>query len=167
MRTGEKGPGASICLVSSPGGHLTEVRALREAYIAYRHFYVVNERLRFLPEDMTGRTYFIRHAERDWLVLVNFVEAFKILRREKPAAILTVGAGPAVPFAIVGRLLGIPTVYVETLTRICKPSLTGRLMYHIASRFYYQWPQLALWFPEGVYAGGLLDIGDDSTGVDG
>ena len=69
--------------------------------------------------------------------------------------ILSTGAGPAVPFALVGRLLGIPSVFVETFTRISSPSLTARIMYRLAARFVYQWPALARYFPRGVY-GGML-----------
>jgi UDP-N-acetylglucosamine:LPS N-acetylglucosamine transferase len=143
-----------VCIVSSCGGHLTEVRALRRAYEQHAHFYVLNDRV-LLPADMQGRTYFIRHSERDLLVLLNLVEAWRILRRERPHVILSTGAGPVVPFALVGRLLGIPTVFVETVTRIARPSLTARIMYHLAARFVYQWPALGHYFPRGIY-GGLL-----------
>jgi UDP-N-acetylglucosamine:LPS N-acetylglucosamine transferase len=146
---------AKICIVSSCGGHLTEVRALRDAYGVYSHFYVLNDHA-LLPSDMEDKTYFIRHSERDVLFFVNLVEAWRILRRERPALILSTGAGPAVPFALVGRLLGIPSVFVETVTRIDRPSLTGRLMYYLARRFVYQWPGLSRYFPRAVYGGGLV-----------
>jgi UDP-N-acetylglucosamine:LPS N-acetylglucosamine transferase len=144
----------SICIVSSCGGHLTAVRELRPAYADLEHFYVINERI-MLPADMEGRTIFIRHAERDLNVLANFYEAWRVLRARRPALILTTGAGPAVPFAIVGRLLRIPTVFIEDMARVLAPSLTGRIMRHVASRCFYQWPGLARYFPRGVYGGPL------------
>ena len=72
-----------ICIVSSCGGHLTEVRTLRAAYDDCEHFYVINKRA-FVPADMEGKTYFIRHSERDLLFFVNLWEAWIILRKEKP-----------------------------------------------------------------------------------
>ncbi|MGH7949464.1 MAG: hypothetical protein ACREQF_09590, partial [Candidatus Binataceae bacterium] len=97
IRNGRAAEGpAKICIVSSCGGHLTEVRELKPVYERYEHFFVINERI-MLPADMEGRTYFIRHAERDPLVLINLWEAWRILRAERPAVILTTGAGPAVP----------------------------------------------------------------------
>jgi hypothetical protein len=48
-------PLPKICIVSSSGGHLTEVRTLKPAYDKYDHFYVLNERIA-LPEDMEGMT---------------------------------------------------------------------------------------------------------------
>jgi beta-1,4-N-acetylglucosaminyltransferase len=144
-----------ICIVSSCGGHLEEVRALKPAYESNDHFYVVNDHI-LLAEDMADNTYFIRHSERDWLFLVNVREAWQILRQERPSMILSTGAGPVVPFALVGRLLGIPTIFIETFTRVYKPSLTGRIMYHLADRFFYQWKNLERFFPRGVYGGPLI-----------
>jgi len=146
---------AKICIVSSCGGHLTEVRTLKPIYEQYEYFYVVNYRIH-LPKDMENRTHFIRHAERNWLVLVNFYEAWRILHREKPHLILSTGAGPIVPFALVGKLFGIPTVFIETLTRVSRPSWSGRIMYRLADRFFYQWKGLGRYFPSATYGGPLL-----------
>jgi len=140
-----------ICIVSSCGGHLTEVRQLRPAYAQFEHFYVLNDKAR-LPPDMQGRTRFIRHSERDWLFFVNLWEAYRILSQERPDVILSTGAGPVVPFAIVGRLLlRARVIFIETITRVRAPSLTGRIMYRLAHRFYYQWPVLARHYPKGVF----------------
>lgn len=143
-----------ICIVSSCGGHLTEVLALKPAYERYEHFYVLNDQVR-LPKDMLGRTYFIRHSERDWLLLVNAWEAWQILRKERPMLILSTGAGPAVPFALVGKLLRIPMIFVEISAQVTEPSLTGRLLYYLAARFFYQWETLDRYFPKATY-GGML-----------
>ena len=145
-----------ICIVSSCGGHLTEVRCLLPAYAAHPHFYVLNDRV-LLPPDMEGRTQFIVHSERDLKFFVNLWEAFTILRRERPTVILSTGAGPAVPFALVGRwLFGTRVIFVETITRVHRPSLTGRLMYRLAHDFYYQWRPLQKYFPKGHYGGVLI-----------
>jgi len=145
-----------ICIVSSCGGHLTEVRCLKRAYERYDHFYVLNNKA-MLPSDMRDRTYLITHSERDYKVFLNLWEAFQILRKEKPRVILSTGAGPAVPFAIVGRLFfGVSVIFVETITRINRPSLTGRFMYRLAHHFFYQWVTLRPFFPKAQYGGPLV-----------
>lgn len=145
-----------ICIVSSCGGHLTEVRQLKHAYEKFDHIYVLNDQVQ-LPDDMIDRTLFIRHSERDWLFLVNLWEAARILARERPDVILSTGAGPVVPFALLGRLLfGVKVLFIETITRVEQPSLTGRLMYHLAHRFYYQWKPLGRYFPRGIYGGAVM-----------
>jgi len=144
------------CIVSSCGGHLTEVRALKPAYETNEYFYVLNDQA-ILPDDMKGRTYFISHSERDWKFFLNLWEAFRILLRERPQVILSTGAGPAVPFAIVGKLFfRTRVIFVETITRIDTPSMTGRIMYRIADDFFYQWRSLTPYFPNGRYGGPLL-----------
>jgi len=151
---GSKGQ-PKVCIVSSCGGHLTEVRALKSAYEKYDHFYVLNHRVA-LPKDMGNRTIFIRHSERDWLFFVNLYEAFRILRANRPAVILSTGAGPAVPFALVGNLLGIPSIFVETFARLAEPSLSGRIMYRLARRFFYQWETLSSFYPKAIWGGPLV-----------
>lgn len=145
-----------ICIVSSCGGHLTEVRALKPAYEKYPHFYILNDKV-LLPPNMLGKTFFVTHSERDLLFFMNLWEAFRVLWRERPQVILSTGAGPAVPFSLVGRyLFGCRIIFVETFTRVSSPSLTGRIMYHISHHFFYQRKRLKSYFPKGIYGGGLL-----------
>lgn len=144
-----------ICIVSSCGGHLTEIRILKPIYEKYDYFYVLNDHV-LLPEDMKDKTHFIRHSERDFLFFVNLWEAFQILLKERPQLILSAGAGPVVPFALIGKILKVPILFIETLTRVNKPSLTGKIMYHLADRFFYQWKGLERFFPRGVYGGPLI-----------
>lgn len=144
-----------FCIVSSCGGHLAEVRALKPVYDQHEHFYVLNDKA-LLPDDMQGRTFFIRHSERDLLFFINLWEAWRILRRERPSIMLSTGAGLIVPFTLVGKLLGIPTIYIEISAQVADPSLTGRIMYHLADKFFYQWRSLECYFPNGIYGGLVL-----------
>ena len=145
-----------ICIVSSCGGHLTEVRNFLPAYEGYEYFYVLNDHA-ILPLDMQGKTEFITHSERDALFFKNLWEAFCILRKQKPDVLLSTGAGAIVPFAIVGRLFfGTKVIFIETITRINNPSMTGKIMYRLANHFYYQWRELEKFFPKGHFGGPLL-----------
>jgi len=89
-------------------------------------------------------------------LIANLGLAWKLLRRDRPDAILSTGAGLAVPFFLVGKLLGIRLVYVESVTRIETISLSGRLVYRLADRFFVQWPQAAVGRGRAVYAGSVL-----------
>jgi beta-1,4-N-acetylglucosaminyltransferase len=141
-----------VAIISSCGGHLTEIRLLRPIFEKYQHFYVLNDRV-LLPSDMEGKTYFVTLFERDLNFFVNLWEAWKLLRKERPQLLLSAGAGIVVPFALSAKVIGIPIVYVETLTRVRHPSLTGKIMYRLADRFFYQWEPLAKYFPKGECSG--------------
>ena len=145
----------NLCIISSCGGHLTEIRCLRSVYDRYNVTYILNDKA-ILPKDMETNTYFVTHSERDVKTLKNFYEFFRLFKVLKPKVILTTGAGPAIPAGIVARLLNIKVIYVETITRITKPSLTGYLMRYIATHLFYQWRELSKFFPKGTYIGPLI-----------
>jgi len=145
-----------ICIVSSSGGHLTEVQMLRPAYAQFEHFFVLNFKVA-LMDQMIGRTYFIKHSERDLKFFINLVESFKILWKERPDIILSTGAGPAVPVSLMGRyFFSCKIIFIETMAAVYKPSLTGRIMYKFADHFYYQWPYLSKYYPRGIFGGSFV-----------
>lgn len=144
-----------VCIVSSCGGHLTEVRCLRQLYEQIDYFYVLNDKI-ILSKDMQDKTYFIAHSERDWRFVINLWEALVIIMRERPTHILSTGAGPVVPFAIIGRMFfRTRVIFIETMTRVNQPSVTGRIMYRLAHKFFYQWKSLKRYYPKGIYGGPL------------
>lgn len=91
-------------------------------------------------------------------LLRNFVLAVRVMRSVKPRAIVTTGAGIAVPFCVVGRLAGARVVYLESFTRITRPSLTGRLVAPFAHEFFVQWPELLTSYRRAVYKGSVFDL---------
>lgn len=106
---------------------------------------------------LAARLIRITHAEREWRQLLNFIEAARILRRLRPDLIITTGASPAVVFGLLARWFRIPMVFVEGSYAVQRPTLTGRLVYHLrlAELFLYQWPGLKRHYPRATY-GGLI-----------
>jgi beta-1,4-N-acetylglucosaminyltransferase len=134
-----------ILIVCSSGGHLLQMLELREAWEPFERIWVTFDKsdTRSL---LVGERVVHAHCPTNRNVpnlLRNLRLAAHLLREERPSAILTTGAGVAVPFAWLGRMHRIPTIYVESLTRIEKLSLSGRLILPVATRLYAQWPELA------------------------
>jgi hypothetical protein len=71
--------------------------------------------------------------------------------------VLVLGTPHAVPMLLAARILGRPTVFVESITRVDQLSLTGRLVrrLRLASRLLVQWPGLRAREP-GVALGSIL-----------
>lgn len=86
----------------------------------------------------------------------NIALAWRVIRKRRPDAILSTGAGLAVPFFLVGRVLRRRLIYVESVTRIETISLSGRLVYPLADRFFVQWPQAAEHRRRAEHAGSVL-----------
>ncbi|HWI07915.1 MAG TPA: UDP-N-acetylglucosamine--LPS N-acetylglucosamine transferase [Solirubrobacteraceae bacterium] len=134
-----------VMIVCSSGGHLLQMLALRDAWEPYERVWVTfdkSDARSLLADERVLHAY--GPTNRDIPNLLRNVRlAWRKLRAERPSAILTTGAGVAVPFAWIGRILGIPTIYVESVTRIDELSLSARLIAPVATRLYAQWPQLA------------------------
>jgi beta-1,4-N-acetylglucosaminyltransferase len=150
-----------VLIVCSTGGHLLQMQELRAAWEPFERLWVT-----FDKSDsrslLRGERVLHAHSPTNRNVpnlLRNLRMAWRVLRRERPSAILTTGAGVAVPFAWMGRLLGVPTIYVESVTRIEGLSLSARLIAPVAKRMYAQWPELAaqsagrLHFAGNLFAG--------------
>jgi UDP-N-acetylglucosamine:LPS N-acetylglucosamine transferase len=86
----------------------------------------------------------------------NLRLAWKVVALARPKVIITTGAGVAVPFAWVGRLRGARVVYIESFTRIDRPSLSCRMISPVAHRVYVQWPELARRVRGARYAGNVF-----------
>jgi beta-1,4-N-acetylglucosaminyltransferase len=86
----------------------------------------------------------------------NLGLAWRVLRSLRPNVVVSDGAGVAVPFFLVARGLGIKTVFLEVYDRIDRPTLTGRLCYHLSHLFLLQWEEQRRAYPRGLVVGAVL-----------
>lgn len=147
-----------VLLVCSPGGHLQQMLALEPAWRGMDRSWVTlkgaDVGYLLADEEVTlGHGPTNRSLKR---LVSNICLAWTLLRRDRPDAILSTGAGLAVPFFLIGKLRGIRLVYVESVTRIETISLSGRLVYRLADSFFVQWPQAAERRRRAAYAGSVL-----------
>lgn len=131
-----------ILLYACVGGHLDQLVGIADALKDYTMLFVVNDRYAERP-IMKGRTLRITFAERDWRQLLNIAEAIGILLKYKPKVIISTGSAPAVWFILFGKLLGIKSIFVESIARVETLSLTGKLVKPFADHFFVQWEYLA------------------------
>lgn len=131
-----------VLVVCSPGGHLLEMLALEAAWTGFDHLWVTYD----APDAnclLTERRVELVHGPTNRHIgnaLRNFPAAWRVLRSYRPDTILSTGAGVALPFFVLGRLLRKRLVFVESLARVDDLSLTGRLVYPLCDEFFVQWP---------------------------
>jgi len=133
-----------VLLVCTTGGHLLQLAALRPAWAGFDAAWVtheVSDAESILRDERVYYAYFptTRNVRN---LLRNCLLAWRIVRRTRPKAMITTGAALAVPFSWAARLQGVEVVYIESFSRIEKPSLTCRLVRRAASRVYVQWADL-------------------------
>ena len=147
-----------IAIICSSGGHLFQLFRLREAFQDYPRFWVT-----FLTEDaqvlLKDEKLYCAYSPTNRNA-VNFFRnlflALKLIWKERPTVMISTGAGVAVPFFYLGRLMGIKTIFLETLARIDDLSLSGKLIYPVADHFLVQWADLARRYRKAVYAGKVI-----------
>src|SRR5437867_711663 len=132
-----------VCLVSTAGGHLAQLAALAPA--AHGHdCYLVTVPSPHVRSILPGmRRYFVRQIARNPANSVaNFVQSLRILLKERPDAVITTGAGDALPTVFLAAAIGSTIIFVESLARVDRPSLFGRLIQRWCDAVMVQWPEL-------------------------
>jgi UDP-N-acetylglucosamine:LPS N-acetylglucosamine transferase len=156
-----------MLVVLGEGGHTKEIITLVDMLgddIAYGYIVVEDDEVSASKIRRAGPVFYVRrprdkehHLLRDVAkTLHSGWQAWRILRRFRPDAVLTSGPSVAVPACAFARLMGIKVIFVETGSRVTRLSLTGRIMYPVASLFIVQWPSLQQRHPKAVYAGRLF-----------
>jgi UDP-N-acetylglucosamine:LPS N-acetylglucosamine transferase len=147
-----------VLLVGSSGGHLAQLLALRPWWERRERSWVTF--------DTTDAQSQLRDEDVAWAfhpttrnvpnTLRNTALAFSVLRRVKPDLVVSTGAGVALPFFLLARLRGIPTVYVEVYDRVSSRTLTGRLCKPLSTKFLVQWESQRQLYPGSELIGALL-----------
>ena len=147
-------------LICSSGGHLAQLVALRPWYAGRPRTWVTFDTPHarsLLAGEETVWAYHPTTRNIPNLLRNTGLAVRRLLpRRTRPAVLVSTGAGVALPFFVLGRLLGVPTVYIEVYDRIDMPTLTARLCRPFTSLFLVQWPEQREMYPEAVVVGHLL-----------
>lgn len=88
-------------------------------------------------------------------IFTYFSLLFFLVRHFHIVGIISTGPGIVVIPSIFFKLLGVPIVYIETWSRFCTQSLSGKVMYRLSNRFYVQNIEQLKYYKNGIY-GGLL-----------
>lgn len=147
-----------LLLVTSSGGHLTQLMSLRSWWSEHDRLWVTadlpdtrsllaNERVLWSNSPTT------RHIPN---MLRNLRLAHRILKAERPDVVVSTGAGIAPPFFLVARALGVHTVFLEVYDRLDSTTMAGRLCYPLSDRFLLQWDEQRKLYPRGIVVGRVL-----------
>lgn len=149
--------GTRVLFVCSSGGHLSQLLQLRPWWVNHERrwvtFNLADAQSKLADEELVPAFYpTTRNA-------VNLVRNFWLARTElakwRPDIIISNGAAVAFPFFVLGKMMGIPTVYLEVYDRIDSRTLTGRLVRPFTTRFCVQWPEQQRINPGSVLVGPL------------
>jgi beta-1,4-N-acetylglucosaminyltransferase len=148
----------SCLLVASSGGHLLQLHRIAGALDNVPRVWVTfssPDADSLLAGERVVTAYSPTNRNLKNLIRNSWL-AWTLVRRERPAVIISTGAGVGVPFCWAGRLLGSRVIFVDSLTRVTGPSLSGRLVMPIAHRYLVQWDTLAKQCRKAEYVGRVV-----------
>ncbi|MGY1752138.1 glycosyltransferase [Blastococcus sp. SYSU D01042] len=149
-----------MLLVASTGGHLAELHAWEQRLgLSGRNTWVTfdtpQSRSLLAGEEVVFLPYM---GPRDLKGAVRAQPRFHAALAERPgvAGVISTGAGIALPAFLVARQRRVPALYIESIARVSRPSMTGRLVqaFRLAA-LRAQSPGMAV--GRWKYRGGLLD----------
>jgi UDP-N-acetylglucosamine:LPS N-acetylglucosamine transferase len=145
-----------VLAISSPGGHWVELTRLFPAFEGMTVQYATTDGGRFIDVP-DGRLHVFADANKrtPWRLVVCAWQVFVLVARHRPRVVVTTGAAPGFIAAVVGKLFGARTIWIDIFGLVERMTLSGRLVKPFADVRLVQWPHLAQ--PNGPdYKGSLL-----------
>lgn len=149
-----------ICFASSTGGHFEQLMMLKPLMEKYDSFILTEKTTYSVSKNNNIKTYYLTQVNRKEIlfpikILINFFKSLIIFLKEKPDYLITTGVLATIPMAIIVKLFRKKLIYIESFAKISSPTLTGKLLYKYADRFYIQWKDLQKFYPKAIYKGGI------------
>ncbi|MFS0674972.1 PssD/Cps14F family polysaccharide biosynthesis glycosyltransferase [Ornithinibacillus sp. 179-J 7C1 HS] len=148
-----------LLMISSVGGHLTQLLSLEELFKEYDYHLVTEKTDVTLKLKDKYPVSFLVYGARNYLFRYlfkfsyNIIKSLMIFLREKPDIIITTGAHTAVPMCYIAKLFRKKVIFIESFAKSKSPTLSGRMIYPIADLFIIQWESMKEFYPKAVYGG--------------
>jgi hypothetical protein len=146
---------ANILAIASVGGHWIELLRIMPLFKGKKVTFISNKSS--LSDTVKGYKFLtVPDANRNnVLKLLKCVASiFGLILFLRPQVIITTGAAPGLLGILIGKFLGIKTIWIDSIANAEKLSLSGLIALWLADRVYTQWEHLAN--PKVVYSGNIL-----------
>ena len=153
-----------LLFISSTGGHLSEMLQLRSLFKKY-NYHIITEKTKSnltLKDEYKDKVDFLVFGTKDHMLtypfklLYNCIKSIYLYIKVHPDYIITTGAHTAGPMCYIGKILGSRIIYIESFANVNTKTVTGRLVYPIADRFYVQWEEMKKLYPNAVFGGWIF-----------
>lgn len=148
-----------ICFIASSGGHFEQLMMLKPLMDKYESF-IITEKTNYLVSYNEQKFYYLKQVNRHefkflYYMICNTLKTLKIFLKEKPDVVISTGALATIPMCIVAKLFKKKIVFIESFAKINSPTLTGKLVYKFADKFFVQWESMKEFYPDALYEGGI------------
>lgn len=150
-----------VMFISSVGGHLTEILKLEKLFKCYDYVLVTEKNFTSLKLKDKYNIEYLCYGSRYhffkyiFVCIFNFFKSFYLFFKYNPDLIYTTGAHTSVLMCYLGKLFRKKIIFVEVYDRINIPTLSGRMVYPIATTFIVQHEELKQYYPKAKYVGSV------------
>ncbi|WP_254593439.1 PssD/Cps14F family polysaccharide biosynthesis glycosyltransferase [Terribacillus sp. AE2B 122] len=150
-----------LLLISSIGGHLTQLLQLEPLFKEY-DYHIVTEKSE-ITEQMKGKhpMSFLVYGARNYPFRYIFKFSYNIIKsiflflKHRPDVVISTGAHTSVPMCYIAKLFGKRVIFIESFAKSTSPTISGKLIYPIADLFIVQWETMKQIYPKAVYGGSI------------
>jgi len=130
---------------------------LERVYKKYNYFFLTFRRSMTEELSKKHKVVFIEDVRRNLVKLAkNLLQSFLVFLKERPSIVIANGGGFVVPFCYIAKLFRKKVIFIESFSRIDKPSVSGKLVYPISDLFLVQWKSLIKFYKKSIYGGSIF-----------
>lgn len=150
-----------VMFISSTGGHLTQLLELKPIFEDYNYVLVTEKTDVTKSMKDKYKMAYLKYGSRKYLLkyilvaLFNLVKTIFLFIKFRPQVIVTTGTHTAIPMCYIGKIFGKKIIYIESFAKRTSPTLSGRMIYPIATTFVVQWENMLKFYPKAKYWGGI------------
>lgn len=150
-----------VMFISSVGGHLTQLLELNKVFNNYNYVLVTDKTDVSKPLKEKYKTEYLIYGSRNYIISYIFIFIFNVIKsvylffKYRPNVIVSTGAHTAVPMCYIGWIFRKKIIFIESFSKRTSPTLSGRLVYPIATTFVVQWKSMLKFYPKAKYWGGI------------
>lgn len=136
--------GRKVLAVSSGGGHWVELLRIVPALEGHDVVFVTVDNM-YRSEVGLSKFYAVPDVTRwnKWRWALTLAKLTWIILRERPSVIVSTGALPGYFALRLGRLLGVRTIWLDSIANAEELSMSGQMAGRYADLWLTQWPHLA------------------------
>jgi hypothetical protein len=156
IRLIDKNEAVNVFAIASIGGHWIQLLRLMPLFSANNVSFLSTKSS--LSDTVAGHRYLLvpdanRNNKLKLMKCCLSIGAKIIISR--PKVIVTTGAAPGLFGIIIGKILGVKTIWIDSIANVEQLSLSGKIASKVADRVYTQWEHLST--PKIIYAGNILE----------
>lgn len=150
-----------VLFIASTGGHLNELMQLKPMFEDY-NYHIITEKTKSnisFKEKFPNRVNFLVYGTKDkklvypFKFIYNCFKSLILYIKIRPKYIVTTGTHTAVPICYLGKAFGSEIIFIETFANSKTKTLSGKMIYPIASLFIVQWESMLKLYPKAIYGG--------------